>query len=140
MSAFLLFLQRSIMVWTDHKDDLLSTEILLFETFKFKPRTKERDNGWKMVADNLNHLDSEQSKVHQRAVRERFVILKTRFEVKTREELKVSGIVPENDEIMDALKDTTENIKEYEKLHAEGGSSQTAKNEKEVTAASEMRL
>ena len=41
---------------------------------------------------------------------------------------------------MDALKDTTENIKEYEKLHAEGGSSQTEKNEKEVTAASEMRL
>ena len=45
-----------------------------------------------------------------------------------------------NDEIMDALKDKTENIKEYEKLHAEGGSSQTEKNEKEVTATSEMRL
>ena len=71
------------MMWTDHKDDLLSTETLLFETFKFKPRTKERDNGWKMVADNVNHLDSGQLKVHQRAVRERFGILKTRFEVKT---------------------------------------------------------
>ena len=28
------------MVWTDHKDDLLLKEILLFEPFKFKPHTK----------------------------------------------------------------------------------------------------
>ena len=44
MSIFLyyfLFLQKSIMVWIDHKDALLLREILLFEPFQFKPRTKE---------------------------------------------------------------------------------------------------
>ena len=83
-----------------------------------------------MVADNLNQLDSEQLKVYQRALREIFGILKTRFEVKTREELKASGIVSKKDEIMDALEDIIEKFKEYEKLHAEGESTQTEKNEK----------
>ena len=64
------------MVWTDHKDDLLLGEIRLFNPFKFKLRTKECGNAWKMVADNLNQLDSEQFKVDQRAVRERFETLK----------------------------------------------------------------
>lgn len=128
------------MAWTDYKDDLLLREMLLFEPFKFKPRTKERGNAWKMVAENLNQLDSEKFKVDQRAVRERFGILKTHFETKTREELKASGIAPENDEIMNALEDILEKIKEYEKLHAEGESTQTEKNAQEVAAASDMRL
>ena len=93
--CFFLFLQRLIIVWTDHKDDLLLREILLFEPFKFKPHTKERGNAWKMVGDNLNQLDSEQFKVDQRGVREKFGILKRHLEAKTREELKASGIAPE---------------------------------------------
>ena len=93
-----------------------------------------------MVADNLKQLDFEQLKVNQRPVRERFGILKTCFEVKTAEELKTSGTAPEKDEIMDGLEDIIEKIKAYEKLHAEGESTRTKKNEKEVAAASEMRL
>ena len=41
---------------------------------------------------------------------------------------------------MDALEDIIEKIKAYEKLHAEGESTQTKKNEKEVPATSEMRV
>ena len=93
-----------------------------------------------MVADNLTQLDSEQFKVDLRAVHVRFGILKTHFEVKTQEELKANDITPEKDEDIDALEDIIEEIKEYEKLHAEGESTQTEKNEKEVAAASEMRL
>ena len=63
-----------------------------------------------MVVDNF---DSQQFKVDQRAVRERFGILKTRFEAKTREELKASGIAPGKDKITDALEDIIEKIKEY---------------------------
>ena len=102
--CFFLFLQRPIMAWTD-KDDLLLRESLLLESFKFKSGTKERGNAWKMVADNTNQLDSEQFKVNQRAVRERFRILKTYFEAKTREGLKTNDIAPEKDEIVDALED-----------------------------------
>ena len=90
MSVFLLFflfLQRSNMVWTDHKDDLLLRKILLFEPLKFKRHTKERGNAWKIVKDNLNQLDTRHFKVNQRAVREISGFLKTRFETKTREEL-----------------------------------------------------
>ena len=107
------------MVWTDRKDDLLLREILLSEPFKFKPRTKERGNAWKIFKDNIYLLDSEQFKVDQKPVRERSEILKTSFEAKTREELKASGIAPENDEVMDTLEDTIEKSKEYQKLHTE---------------------
>ena len=41
---------------------------------------------------------------------------------------------------MDALEDIIEKIKEYWKLNAEGESTQTEKNKKEVAATSEMRL
>ena len=64
------------MVWIDRKDDLLLREILLFKPFEFKPRTKERGNNWKMVADNLNQHDSEQFNIDQRALPKRFRILK----------------------------------------------------------------
>ena len=120
------------MVWTNHKDNLVLREVLLLELFKFKPRTKERGNAWKMVADNLKQLHFEQLKVNQRAVRERFGILKTCFEVKTGEELKTSGIAPEKDEIMDGLQDVIEKIKAYEKLHAEGESTRTKKMKKKL--------
>ena len=74
--CFFLFLQRSIMVWIDPKDDLLLREILLFEPFKLKTYKKECGNAWKIVADNLNQHDSEQFNSDQRALRERFGILK----------------------------------------------------------------
>ena len=57
MSVFLfffVFLQRSIMGWNDHKDNLLLRVMFLFKLFKFKSRKKERGNAWKMVANNLN--------------------------------------------------------------------------------------
>ena len=41
---------------------------------------------------------------------------------------------------MDGWEDIIEKIKAYEKLHAEGESTRTKKDEKEVAAASKMRL
>ena len=64
------------MVWIDHKDDLLLRKILLFEPFKLKTYAEERGNAWKMVADNLNQHNSEQFNIDQRALPERFGILK----------------------------------------------------------------
>ncbi|XP_057290242.1 uncharacterized protein LOC130612928 [Hydractinia symbiolongicarpus] len=132
--------KRSHMVWNDRKDELLLREVLLFEPYKYKARTKERGNAWKVIAENLSQLDSEQFQADQRSVRERFGILKTRYQNKTREELKASGIAPEFDKIMDAMEDISEKIKEYEKVHAEQDSQQSEKIEKEANAASDMRM
>lgn len=125
MSAFLLFflfLQILIMMWTDHKNELLLREIIPFEPFIFNPYTKECDNAWNMIAENPNQLDSKQIKTNQRAFYEIFEILKTCFEGKTAEQLKVSGIAAENEELVDALEDVIKKIKEIENLHAEGES------------------
>ena len=37
------------MVWDEKKDDMLSREVLLFEPYQFKPRTRERGNAWKAI-------------------------------------------------------------------------------------------
>ena len=42
------------MVWTDKREELFCREILLWEPYKFKFRTKERGNVWKIIANNLN--------------------------------------------------------------------------------------
>ena len=63
------------MVWTDVKDELLCREILLCEPHKFKARTKERGNVWKIIANNLNIMADENFAVDQRAVRERFTLI-----------------------------------------------------------------
>ena len=132
--------KRSIMIWTEDKDDMLLREVMLFEPFKFKPRTKERGTAWKAIADNLNKYDSALFKVDQRSVRERFGILKARVESKNREELGATGIAPDVTAVDQAMEDIIERIKEYEKQHEEEDSSKIEKNEKEKEAAADMRL
>ena len=46
-----------ITVWNDLKDELLCTEISLFELWKFKAGTREQSYSWKASPDNLNSLD-----------------------------------------------------------------------------------
>ena len=67
------------MVWTDVKDELFCQEILLCEPYKFKARTKERGNVWKIIANNLNIMADENFAVDQRAVRERFTLIAENF-------------------------------------------------------------
>ena len=82
------------MVWTDVKDELLCREILLCEPYKFKARTKERENVWKIIANNLNIMADKNFAVDQRAVRERFTLIAEKFEKKIKEQEKASGIAP----------------------------------------------
>ena len=74
-------MSKEIMVWNDQKDELLWSEILLFEPYKFKARTR------------TNSLD--ESKVDARAVRERYGVIKARFETKEKEGKRASGVNPE---------------------------------------------
>ena len=80
-------------------------ENLVMGTFKFKARTKERENVWKIIANNLNIMVNENFAVDRRAVRERFSLIADKFEKKIKEQDKASGIVPiEISELEQALK------------------------------------
>ena len=65
------------MVWNDYKDELLLREVLLVEPHKFKHRSRERGNAWKIIVDSLNSgsTDDIYFKVDARAVRERLDLL-----------------------------------------------------------------
>ena len=101
------------MVWTDVKDKLLCREILLCEPYKFKARTKERGNVWKIIANNLNIMADENFAVDQRAVRERFTLIAEKFEKKIKEQEKASGIAPpELSKLEQALEEIISRMKE----------------------------
>ena len=98
------------MAWNDQKDELLCREILLFEPYKFKARTREKGNSWKAMADNLNSIDG--FKVDARAVRERDGVIKAHFEAKKKEEKRASGINPEVTPLDTALEELIERERE----------------------------
>ena len=101
------------MVWTDVKDELPCREILLCEPYKFKARTKERGNVWKIIANNLNIMADENFAVDQRAVRERFSLIAEDFEKKIKEQEKASGIAPpELSKLEQALEEIISRMKE----------------------------
>ena len=56
--------------------------MLLCEPNKFKARTKERGNGWKIIANNINIMADENFAVDQRAARECFTLIAEKFEKK----------------------------------------------------------
>ena len=60
------------MVWNDNKDEMLCREVLLFEPYQFKPRSHERGNAWKAIAENLNASVTCSFKVDARSVREAY--------------------------------------------------------------------
>ena len=101
------------MVWTHVKDELLCREILLCEPYKFKARTKERGNVWKIIANNLIIMTNENFAVDQRAVRERFTLIAEKFEKKIKEQEKASGIaLPELSKLEQALEEIISRMKE----------------------------
>ena len=67
------------MTWTSEKDEALCKQILLMEPFRFRPRTKESENAWSQVAEDLKQIKSLKISVDQRAVRDRYKILKSHF-------------------------------------------------------------
>ena len=84
---FAKFLRKPFLQNTSERlllDELLCREILLFEPYKFKARTREKGNSWKAIANNLISLD--EFKVHARAVRERCCVIKAHFEAQEKEE------------------------------------------------------
>ena len=67
-TCYILIIFRTMMVWNDGKDELLCREVLFFEPYQFKERTKERGNAWKAISESLNSITTQKFKVDARAV------------------------------------------------------------------------
>ena len=59
-------------MWNDNKDEILCREVLLFESYQFKPHSHERGNAWKAIAENLNASVTCSFKVDARSVGEAY--------------------------------------------------------------------
>ena len=73
-------MSKKITVCNDQKNEFLCREILLLELYKFKVRTREKGNLWKVIADNLKSLGG--FKADARALREHYGDIKAHFEAK----------------------------------------------------------
>ena len=98
------------MVWNNDKDVLLCREILVVEPYKFKEKTRERGTAWTLLSDNLNQVSG--FTVNMRAVRECFKLLEAKYKKKNNEELKATGISPEESEIDVLLEEIIIRMKE----------------------------
>ena len=97
---------------------MLCREVLLFEPYQFKPRTKERRNAWKAISENLMASKTVNFKVDARAVRERLLnVVIPRHKVKIKEQLAASGISPENNSLDDPVEEIIEKTEEAEKAY-----------------------
>lgn len=83
------FLILCRMQWTDEHCTLLLQEILATEPFKHKARTQQRNNLSNNIIDHLNDLPG--FSVTQRAVKDKFNLLKDKYDAK-KEQDKASGI------------------------------------------------
>ena len=97
---------------------MLCREVLLFEPYQFKPRTKERRNAWKAISENLMASKTVNFKVDARSVRERLLnVVIPRHKVKIKEQLAASGISPENNSLDDPVEEIIEKTEEAEKAY-----------------------
>ena len=128
------------MTWTSEKDEAPCKEILLLEPFRFRPRTKESGTTWSQVAEDLRQIKSLNMTVDQRAVRDRYKILKSHFLQKMTEEEKGSGIAPpELTPVEAALEEIIEKEKDFEKQCSSEDSDKKEKAEKDWKNGQEMR-
>jgi len=127
------------MVWDNNKDEILCREVLLFEPYQFKQRSRERGNAWKAIADSLIASIPLNLKLDARAVRERVGVIVARYKQKDRDELAASGISPNHTTLDDALQEISQKMDEAEKLHDQTTQQNLQKVQQEAKKAQEMR-
>ena len=125
------------MQWTDEQQTLLLREILATEPFKYKPRTQQRAVLWNSVVDHLNDLPA--FSVTQRAVKDKFSLLKEKYKAKKKEQDKASGIDVEVTEIDVLLEEIIEKENYYESECKDKDEEHERKIEKSKAAAAGMR-
>lgn len=125
------------MEWTEQKDMMLAREILLCEPFKCRASSKERGSAWSQIANNLNTHPG--FTVSQRAVRDRFGILKKKAKKQKLEIENGTGISPEDSELDLALEEIIEKCEAAEQELQLDNQGKAKKLEKDKETAQELR-
>ena len=105
------------MVWQGQHDLLLLREILAQEPWKFKEGSVEKGKCWDLTAETLNTLKDTGFRVDKRFARDRFGLLRSKYDKKINDEEKASGISPEQVEVDDAMCDILKRSEEAEEEH-----------------------
>ena len=106
---------------------------MLFEPYQFKPRSYERRNAWKVIAENLNASLTGSFNVDARSVRE-----KLPSKQKNKDELNASGVSPEHTSVDKVLEEFSEKMEEADKLHNQTNQENAVTNAKKcLTRCSE---
>ena len=87
------------MEWTPQHDRALLDEMSVSEVFQYKKGTPERGQVWDSIAENLNAMDYPKCKVLKRSCRDRWTLLRGKYQKKMANEIKASGIDVEVNEI-----------------------------------------
>ena len=76
------------MTWCKNKDILLCKEVLALQPYKHKKGSHEAGKIWTSIANSLKACKQLEFKknLSQRGLRERFALIRTRFQDKEREE------------------------------------------------------
>ena len=98
-NIFVVF--RKPMIWTESHNFSLVREILLFEPWLHRHSTPERGQIWKRIAESLNQIKEPCFKVNDRPVRDHYTLLEKKFNQKTRNEEKATGIAPPEESELD---------------------------------------
>ena len=87
------------MEWTPQHDRALLDEMSVSEVFQYKKGTPERGQVWDSIAANLNAVEYPKFKVLKRSCRDRWTLLRGKYQKKMTNEIKASGIDVEVNEI-----------------------------------------
>ena len=130
------------MTWTEEHDTLLCREILVEEPFSYRHGSRERGKCWDRIAESLNKIELPKFSVDQRAVRDRYVKLERAFKRKTREELRASGIAPDEptelDQALEEINARSENAEQERDANREA-KQQEMEREKETAETMRRR-
>lgn len=87
------------MDWTEKHDIYLCREVLVVEPFRFRKGSVEKGKLWSNISESLNASTELRFKVNQRGVRERFMLLQTKYQQKNRADEQSSGTCDEMTEL-----------------------------------------
>ena len=102
------------MFWLDLQDELLCQEVILVQSYMYRPSARERGNAWGRIADSLNSIDNPIFYINQRSVRELFnLILTQRCKTKISANVRATGMeIKEQTSTENLLEELDEKIKE----------------------------
>ena len=125
------------MEWSKAKDVLLAKEVLYLEPFQFKERTAQSVQAWQDLVNNLmKNYPGKFEKLTSGGAKDHIALLIKNHKKKNADELKASGISPEQSELDTILEQIIErmeaNVAEIEK--------DNEKKKREVARAKDIRL